>query len=383
VGVLCLASTWATYFNVEEPIQDSYLVVFRKGTPDEAVLGHEAFAAKQHVAISSRFAMGDFKGYAATIPQKKAVSVIEALPEVAWVQEDGVVRIMSDSAACLNQSGATWGIVRTSQQKPNPADAYRWLDSADGSGVTIYVFDTGIYLQHSEFGGRAVWGTNTVDNTTTDGNGHGTHVAGTAGGKTYGMAKSAKLVAVKVLSDSGSGAISQVIAGINWAVSNKAGPAVGSMSLGGGKNPTLDAAIKASFEKGLAMLVPAGGSNGDACNFSPSGSPDAITIAASDDADNRFVSSNWGKCVSMYAPGFRITSAWIGRPDAISTLTGTSTAVPHVAGEAAKFLQATPSASPIEVRAFLENHALKGVIVDGGFKDTPNLLLFADCSSFP
>jgi len=385
--VLCFVSAWATYYKAEEPIADSYLVVFHKTVSENSIAAHKNLVSKHQTTITSHFSIGDFRGYAATV-SKEFVATIEQQPEVAWVEEDGIVRVnhetvhVNHDATCRNQTGASWGLVRTSQKKLDPTAPYEWLDSNDGSGVTVFVFDTGIFLGHQEFGGRAVWGTNTVDKTTTDGNGHGTHCAGVVGGKTYGMAKQAKLVAVKVLGDSGAGTIQAVVDGINWAVANFVRPSVGSMSVGGGKSPTMNDAVTAAAKSGLVIAVPAGNSNTDACNFSPGSTPEAITVAASDRTDSRSTSVNWGSCVSLYGPGMVITSAWIGRPDAVQTLSGSSVAVPHVAGEVAKYLQTNAGSSAAASKAWILKNAQKDVVTNGGISGTPNLLLFADCGSF-
>jgi len=336
------------------------------------------------------FVIGEFRAYAAVF-DPQTVAMIETQPEVAWVEEDGEVHLMSTSEkeslksgveGCQNRSDSTWGLVRTSQRHLNLSDAYHYSTEADGEGVTVFVFDTGIMVEHLDFGGRAVWGTNTVDDTTTDGNGHGTHCAGVAGGKTFGMAKQAKLVAVKVLGDSGAGSVQAVVDGINWAVANSAKPAVGSMSVGGGKSPTMNDAVTAAAKSGLVIVVPAGNSNANACNFSPGSTPEAITVAASDQRDLRATSVNFGPCVSLYGPGVLITSAWIGGIDSTRTLSGSSTAVPHVAGEVSKYLQTNPSSSPAATKAWILKNAQKDVVTNGGTGGTPNLLLFADCGSF-
>jgi subtilisin family serine protease len=262
---------------------------------------------------------------------------------------------------------------------------YKYTDAADGSGVTVYVIDTGIYTANVEFGNRAVWGTNTVDSAKTDGNGHGTHCAGTIGGNTYGMAKGAKLVAVKVLSDSGSGSTAGVISGIQWAVKDKKGPgaAVGSMSLGGGKTATMNAAVADATTQGLIMVVAAGNDNKNACNYSPASTPEAITVAASDNKDNKATFSNFGDCVHVFAPGVAITSAWIGGPSAVNTISGTSMACPHVAGQVAKYLETQPNAKASVAKAWIVANAQAGIIKGiPAVPKTPNLLLFGDCSTF-
>jgi len=303
---------------------------------------------------------------------------------VEWVEEDGVVRISEEEqATCITQQGATWGITRTSEKVLNPSGLYNYVDTADGTGVTVYVIDTGIYIQNVEFGTRAVWGTNTVDSKTTDGNGHGTHCAGTIGGNTYGMAKKAKLVAVKVLSDAGSGSTAGVISGIEWSVKHKTGPAIGSMSLGGAKTATMNSAVTSAVSQGLHMVVAAGNDNKNACNYSPASTPEAITVAASDNTDTKATFSNFGDCVNVFAPGVAITSAWIGSTSAVNTISGTSMACPHVAGQVAKYLQTNPSASGSVAKAWVISKAQQGLIKNiPAVPATPNLLLFADCNSF-
>jgi len=381
-----LASASATYHQVSEPIADSYLIKFWKDTPEAIINDHKTLAESNSVIVERHWSFGDFKGYAATIKDKSIVSKIEQMPEVEFVEEDGVMRInteMKTDDACVTQRGATWGITRTSEPVHNPSGLYSYPDSANGKGVTVYVIDTGIYLANVEFGGRATWGTNTVDSTTTDGNGHGTHCAGTIGGTTYGMAKGAKLVAVKVLSDSGSGSTQGVISGIQWAVRNKNGPAVGSMSLGGGKSAALNSAVSDATNQGVIMVVAAGNNNANACNYSPASEPAAISVAASDNKDSKASFSNFGTCVHVWAPGVAITSSWIGSTSAVNTISGTSMACPHVAGQAAKFLETDPSANPAVVKAWITSNALSGVLK--GIPPTPkspNLLLFADCHTF-
>jgi len=374
---LLLASTSALFRTVEEPIADSYLIKFKKDTPEHVISAHTDLTQANAVTISRKWSFGDFKGYAASIKDKELLAKIEQLPEVEWVEEDGV---MSIDQACNTQKGATWGITRTSEKVLNPDGLYSY--TLDGTGVTVFVIDTGIYIDHNDFGGRAVWGTNTVDSGTKDGNGHGTHCAGTIGGTTYGMAKNAKLVAVKVLSDSGSGSTQSVIDGISWAVKNKNGPSIGSMSLGGGKSATLNSAVANAVSQGLVMVVAAGNDNRDACNYSPASTPEAITVAASDNKDTKATFSNYGTCVELFAPGVAITSTWIGSPSSVNTISGTSMACPHVAGQAAKYLQKNPSASAAVVKAWLDGNGQKDIIKNVPVTPkTPNVLLFADCST--
>jgi len=297
-----------------------------------------------------------------------------------------------EDVSCVNQKSATWGIVRSSQVNLNIDGNYYYLDATTGDGVTVYVIDTGILTTHTEFassGGisRARWGTNTVDTDNTDGNGHGTHCAGTIGGTTYGMAKDAILVAVKVLNKQGSGTTQGVIDGINWAVLAAARddtPSLGSMSLGGGKSEALNSAVDAAATNNppLPIIVAAGNDNKDAASVSPASAPQAIAVAASDNTDKKASFSNWGKLVALYAPGVAITSSWIGSNTATNTISGTSMACPHVAGQSAKFMQTAPKTSTAELKAFLVSKASSGLIVNGAIGGTPNLLLFADCKTW-
>jgi len=385
ISALLASAASAAFYRVSEPVADSYIVKFKDDAPEAVVSAHKKLAATNDATVEREWTIGNFRGYSVSIKDKALLSKIEQMPEVEWVEENGVVRISEEApqdASCTSQQGSTWGITRTSVKKLDPTSEYSYVDTADGSGVTVYVIDTGIYIEHSEFAGRASWGTNTVgDGQDKDGNGHGTHCAGTIAGGTYGMAKKAKLVAVKVLSASGSGTMDGVIKGIEWAAKNRQGPAVGSMSLGGGKNTALNTAVASAVDSGLIMVVAAGNDNGQACTKSPASAPEAITVAASDNKDVKASFSNYGKCVDLYAPGVAVTSSWIGSPTAINTISGTSMACPHVAGQVAKYLETTPKAKGDDAKAWLVSQALQGVI-DKNPIDTPNLLLFGDCNTF-
>jgi subtilisin family serine protease len=269
---------------------------------------------------------------------------------------------------------------------------YMYPTIADGTGVTVYVIDTGILTTHNEFntGGvvRAKWGFNAVDKIDTDEHGHGTHCAGTIAGTTYGMAKGARLVAVKVLNKQGSGSTAGVIQGIDWtssAAKSDASASVASMSLGGGKSTAMNSAIDAASGDPTQVVifsVAAGNDNKDAINVSPASASLAICVAASDNTDKKATFSNWGRTVALYGPGVSITSSWIGSNTATNTISGTSMACPHVSGQIAKFMQLQPRAQPAEVKGFLSSVATDGIITGGATGGTPNKLLFADCDTF-
>jgi subtilisin family serine protease len=242
--------------------------------------------------------------------------------------------------------------------------------------VTAYVIDTGIQ-PHNEFSGRLGSGYTAINDGrgTTDCNGHGTHVAGTVGGTTYGVAKQVTLVPVRVLGCDGSGTNSGVIAGMDW-VAGRGGPAVANMSLGGGASTATDSAVSRMTSSGVTTVVAAGNENQNACNVSPARASSAITVGSTTNTDARSSFSNWGSCVDIFAPGSNITSAWIGSTSATNTISGTSMASPHVAGVAAQYLQTNPGASPTTVTNALIGNATTGVV--SGTNGSPNRLLFTN-----
>jgi len=299
--------------------------------------------------------------------QMSAAEVSQLLkdPRVLMVEPD---QIMSVNAT---QDGATWGLDRIDQvDLPLSSD---FTYALDGSGVNAYVIDTGVLVSHSDFSGRAVSGWDFIDNDSdaSDCNGHGTHVAGTLGGSTYGVAKNVTITGVRVLGCNGSGTNSSVIAGIDWVAANAVAPAVANMSLGGGSSAILDQAVNNAIDAGITFVVAAGNSNINACYGSPNRVPAAITVASSTSQDSRSSFSNWGTCVDLFAPGSAITSAW--HNGGINTISGTSMAAPHVAGAAALYLQAHPSALPDEVATSLVSFASQDKISNAA--GSPNLLL--------
>ena len=287
---------------------------------------------------------------------------------VLFVEEDGVM------SADTTQSNPPWGLDRIDQRN-RPLSAtytYNWT----GSGVRVYVIDTGIRTTHTQFGGRASNVFDAFGGNGADCNGHGTHVSGTVGGSTYGVAKSALLRGVRVLDCNGSGSTSGVISGVDWVTSNHISPAVANMSLGGGVSSALDTAVNNLSNSGVPVAVAAGNSNADACNSSPARAANAITTGATTTSDARSSFSNFGTCLDIFAPGSGILSVWFSSDTATATLSGTSMASPHVAGVAALYKQANPSASSTTVRNAIVNNATTNVISGAG-TGSPNRLLYS------
>jgi len=287
------------------------------------------------------------------------------------------------AAACESQTGATWGIVRVSEHDLK-LDAQYVYGADAGRGVDAYIVDTGIFTEHEDFEGRASWGTDTVDNPSpkTDGNGHGTHVAGTVMSKSWGLAKNANAIAVKVLGASGSGTNAGVIAGVDWVAAHHSGKkngktSVANMSLGGGYSAALNAAVDGAVESGVAFAVAAGNENQDACNVSPASASKPLTVGATTNKDGRSYFSNYGKCVHVFAPGSDITSTWIGSKTATRTISGTSMAAPHVCGVLARYRATHPDASAHEAQEAVVASATPDKVTD--VRGTVNKLLYAAC----
>ena len=353
-------------------IENNYIVVLN----DEWVGEKGTFSIAPYIAAEmSAMHKGKLKhvyqhalnGFAAEMTPEEA----EALSNdyrVLFVEEDGIV------TADATQNNPPWGLDRIDQRNLplNAVYTFNWT----GAGVRAYVIDTGIRTTHTQFGGRASNVFDAFGGNGQDCNGHGTHVAGTIGGSTYGVAKSALLRGVRVLNCSGSGSNSGVIAGVDWVRLNHIAPAVANMSLGGGISSALDAAVNNLHNAGVTIAVAAGNSNANACNSSPARAANAITVGSTTTTDARSSFSNFGTCLDLFAPGSGIQSAWFSSDTATATLSGTSMASPHVAGVAALYKQANPSASSTTIRNAIVNNATTNVVGNPG-SGSPNRLLYS------
>lgn len=360
-------------------VVDQYIVVLKEGTDAAAVAGRNNVKPKfTYTAALSGFAANLSKSDLAKIRKDSAVAYVEPDSEVTASKQDATPdpsanttpgqrgSFSSGVTGESTQTGATWGIDRV-DQRTGINGSYNYTST--GSGVTAYVIDSGINTAHSQFGGRARVGRDSVGDGRNgqDCSGHGTHVAGTIGGSTYGVAKAVSLVSVRVLDCAGSGTFSAIIAGIDWVTYTHGGPSVANLSLGGGYNQATNDAVARSTASGVTYAVAAGNSNANACNYSPASSPSALTVGAtslSGSNDVRAYFSNWGSCLDVFDPGVNITSAWIGSTTATNTISGTSMAAPHVAGQVALYLQANPYATPAVVDGVIKSTAATGTVGD-------------------
>lgn len=397
-------------------ISDSYIVVFKDHINEASALSHHDWVQQIHTQnevertelrkrsqtpiIDNTYhglkhtynLAGKFLGYSGHFDEA-IIEEVKKHPDVDYVEKDSVVHVM-EYMEHKTENQAPWGLARISHRahlRFGTFNKYEYADGA-GEGVDVYVIDTGTNIEHDEFEGRAKWGKTIPRDIDDDTNGHGTHCSGTIAGKKYGVAKKANIIAVKVLDSNGSGTMSDVIKGVDFATNSHIDSvkskrkgfkgSVANMSLGGGKSRALDLAVNGAVSSGLHFAVAAGNDNADACNYSPAAANQAITVGASSIDDSMAYFSNYGKCVDIFAPGLNIISAWIGGKKAINTISGTSMASPHIAGVMAYYLSlqpesesdfATTSLSPEELKDEIIVASTKGVLA-GIPPDTPNYM---------
>jgi subtilisin family serine protease len=343
-------------------VDGQYIVVLNEGANPRSV------AAVAGVSPGYVYTAA-LNGFSAELNQGQ-LNALQHNPNVAYIEQDQEVQ------ASTTQTGATWGLDRI-DQRSRPTDGnYNYTPT--GAGVHAYIIDTGILLGHTQFTGRIGNGYDavTTGGNANDCNGHGTHVAGTVGGTTYGVAKQVTLHPVRVLNCQGSGTNAGVIAGMDWVANNRQFPAVANMSLGGGASTAVDDAVNRMHNAGVTVVVAAGNENQNACNVSPSRAANAITVGSTTSTDARSSFSNYGTCVDVFAPGSSITSAWYTSTTATNTISGTSMASPHVAGVAALYLSDNTSALPSAVASAITSTATTGVVTSAG-TGSPNLLVYS------
>jgi hypothetical protein len=346
---------------------DRYIVVLRPSA-ETAATRAKALAEKYGAEVPSHIYESALQGFAIDLTAAQ-VSLLESDTAVAYLEED---REVSLAATQLNPPPTLDRI----DQRDLPVDAQYEYD-ATGAGVSVYVIDTGLRATHTEFGGRAVGAFTTINDGcgTDDCHGHGTHVAGTIGAATYGVAKNVQIYGVRVLNASGGGTLADIIAGIDWVSANATLPAVANVSIQAGASQAIDDAVRRSINAGIVYVLAAGNSTTDACNVSPARTGEGITVAASDGNDQRASFSNYGACVDLFAPGVNVLSAHHVNDNATTILSGTSMAAPHVAGVVALYLEGNPTATPGAVAQALLSVATPGKITDA--QGSPNVLLFS------
>jgi subtilisin family serine protease len=353
-------------------IPGSYVVVLsgdRSAASTEATT--QSVATSYDVSVRRTFSSA-VDGFSAGMTEDQAKK-LAGDSRVAFVQQNQKISVSQDNPP--------WGLDRL-DQRDLPLDK-RYDQPITANNVTVYVIDTGIYAAHHDFGGRASVGTDTVGDGKkgVDCHGHGSHVAGTIAGTKYGVAKRARVVAVRTMNCSGIGTTESVVAGIEWITAHAKKPAVVNMSLRGGPDPAMDAALKKSVAAGITYSVAAGNDSADACGGSPGRVPEAITVGATEKTDAKAAFSNFGTCVDLFAPGVNVESVGITGPDAKATLSGTSMATPHVTGGIALYLSQNPTAKPADVAAALTDAATPNKVGSPG-TGSPNRLLYVGKSDW-
>ena len=376
-SLLSSAAVAGNFRTAAQPIDGQYIVVLKEDdaarVSNGLIRSQRASDVAARMASSHRFQVAHsyehaLRGFVARADDA-ALAKLLADPSVAYVEEDGYVSIDA------TQSNATWGLDRVDQRARPLNGTYVYNRTA--AGVHAYIIDTGVLGTHSQFSGRMGNGYTAIADGrgTTDCNGHGTHVAGTVGGSTWGVAKGVTIHPVRVLGCTGSGSNSGVIAGMDWVAANRITPAVANMSLGGGFSQATNDAVQRMINRNVTVVVAAGNNNANACNYSPASAPNAITVGSTTNTDARSSFSNFGTCLDIFGPGSSITSAWYTSTTATNTISGTSMASPHVAGAAALYLAINPSATPATVRNAIVNNATTGVVTSAG-TGSPNRLLY-------
>ncbi|KAF9192465.1 serine protease [Haplosporangium sp. Z 767] len=384
-------------------VPDSYVVVFKDGVRanEHASWVHDLHKRDLNAngiwdnivsGVKHVYDMGQFQGIAGRF-RADVLEEIRKNPNVDYIERDQIMY----ANEITTQNRAPWGLARISHRKGLTLGTFNKYEHNPngGDGISVFVIDTGINIDHKEFEGRAVWGATIPDgDPDSDDNGHGTHCAGTIGSRAYGVSKKAKIVAIKVLRSNGSGTLSDVAKGVDFAVQShlelkskqgsKYKGSVANMSLGGGKSRALDQAVANAVATGLHFAVAAGNDNRDACDYSPAGVETAVTVGASTLDDSRAYFSNFGSCVDIFGPGLNIESTWIGGDNVKRTISGTSMASPHVAGLIAYYLSLAPqkssafhtgSMSPKEMKDLLIARGTRDVLSDVK-ADTPNILIY-------
>ena len=349
----------APLFAKADKIDGEYIVVLNEDADVDA-LAAELGIKPKHLYKAA------LKGFAGKLSDDELAS-LRGHSAVAYIEED------QEMTTTTTVTAASWGLDRIDQRTLPLSGTYTY--NATSSAVRAYVIDTGILTSHTQFGGRASNVYDAFGGSGTDCHGHGTHVAGTIGGSTYGIARAVRLRGVRVLNCSGSGATSGIIAAVDWVRVNAIKPAVANMSLGGGFSSALNTAVNNLHNSGVFVAVAAGNSNANACNSSPSSASAVYTTASSTSTDAKSSFSNWGSCVDGYAPGSSIKSAWIGSTSATNTISGTSMASPHVAGVAALYKGAFGDAASSTIVNWINTNATTGRIT-GNPTGTPNRLLY-------